>query len=676
VGIAADTVPGLTEGLGERGYDVREFVDGEALLGFLGHAIPGALLLDARKLRVVARIAQLYAGMGLKEERMPAVIAISRDGDLGHRLLAMRAGASALFSAPVDSLRVIGKLDELLGQSAQTEWRVLLVDADRAHATEAARTLVERGMTARLTGNGQAALAALAEFRPDVIVIDCDLPDVSGIELTQLIRQQHEFAAAPIILAADATGIRQRFDAIAAGGDEVLLKPVKARHLIGAVQARVQRAHWLREVIGTPGGRDARTALYSRTTLIEKLESALGDRSSALVYVALDHAPLLREQIGLSGLAALDAHVGNLLRSQLDELDVSAQYQDFHYFSLLSRRSRNELTSAAEHIRVALNAQPWQFNGRSFTLSASLGLALLGDQQTSVDAAVTNAQAAQLAAAHMGGNRVLWFETKEAALLPTDPLLAVRAVLSRPLTEEQTQFEFSAIAPLAGKLHGQYELSFKLRSVQHPGTTVPYSELAPVAAECNQLGTVDRWLLQHALEVREDQLKRGRQLRLFVPQAVTSALESEFAWWLEKELRARHLSATGLTIELACSSLIDAGERAAAQVKRLHKQGVRFCLVDFGRDWAAVHALKNLEVDFVRLSPNLVAELGNAKSMTDTLLALIRKAHASGAAVIAPEVDSLQRAHLLLRLGVDYGIGPAFARPQPQPDFDFNRPLW
>jgi PleD family two-component response regulator len=676
VGIATATVPGLAEGLSERGYDVREFADDESLLTFLAHAVPGALLVDVRKLRLTARIAQLYANLGLREERLPAVIAVSSDGDLGHRLLAMRAGANALFSAPVDSLRVIGKLDELLGQSAQTEWRVLLVDANRAQATDAARTLVERGMTARLAGNGQAALAALSEFRPDIIVIDCDLPDVSGIELTQLIRQQHEFAAAPIILAADATGIRQRFDAIAAGGDEVLLKPVKARHLIGAVQARVQRAHWLREVIGTPGGRDARTGLFSRTTLIEKLETALGDRSSALLYVALDHAAMLREQIGLSGLAALDAHVGNLLRSQLDEADISAQYQDFHYFTLLSRRSRNELTSAAEHIRVLLSGQPWTFNGRTHALTASMGLALLGDQQTSVDAAVTNAQAAQLAAAHMGGNRVLWFETKEAALLPTNPLLAVRAVLSRPLTEEQTQFEFQPIAPLAGKLQGQYELSFKLRSAQHPGTTVPYADLAPIAAECNQLATVDRWLLQHALEVREDQLKRGRQLRLFVPQAVTSALEPEFAWWLEKELKARHLSATGITIELACSTLIDAGERAARQLKTLHSQGVRFCLVDYGRDWAAVHALKNLDVDFVRLSPNLVAELGNAKSMTDTLLALVRKAHASGAAVIAPEVDSLQRGHLLLRLGVDYGVGPAFARPQPQPDFDFNRPLW
>ncbi|MGH8041491.1 MAG: EAL domain-containing protein [Rudaea sp.] len=675
-GLAPASVPGLAAGLRERGYDVREFADTASLLEFLAHAIPGALLLDARKLRIMARAAVQYAGMGLSGERMPAVLAISPDGDLGHRLLAMRAGAAALFSTPVDSLRVIGKLDELLHADALPEWRVLLVDADRVHAGDAARALVERGMTARLAANGKAALAALGDFRPDIVVIDHNLPDVSGVELIQLIRQQHEFAAVPIILAADANGTAQRFDAIAAGGDEVLLKPVKTRHLIGAVQARVQRAHWLREVIGKPGGRDARTGLYSRTTLIEKLEAALGDRSAALLYIAVDRASLLREQIGLAGLAALDAHVGNLLRSQLDELDLSAQYQDFHYFSLLNRRSRSELTAAAENVREALNAQPWEFNGRPYALSASLGLALLSGEQASVDSVVTNAQAAQLAAAHMGGNRVLWFEAKEAALLPIDPLLAVRAVLSRPLVAEQTQFEFQPVAPLAGKLHGQYELGFKVRSVQHPGTSVSYAELAPVAVECNQIATLDRMLLQRSLQVREEQLRRGRQLRLFVPQAVASALESEFAWWLERELKSRHLSGTGLTIELACSALIDAGEPALRQVRALHQHGVRFCLVDYGRDWAAVHALKNLDVDFVRLSPALVGELGSAKSISDTLLALVRKAHACGAAVIAPDVDSLQRAHLLLRLGVDYGVGPAFARPQPQPDFDFNRPLW
>jgi len=676
LGLGASAVPGLGASLVERGYDVREFAEGEQLLDFMKHAVPGALLVDARKLRVMSRINVLFNGEDFFDERMPALIAISPDGDLGHRLLAMRAGASALFGAPVDSMRVVGKVDELLAQGTQPEWRVLLVNQHRETAADAARCLVERGMTARLANNGQSALTALSEFRPDVIVIDCDLPDVSGIELTQLIRQQPEHAAVPIVLAADAADFGQRFDAIAAGGDEFLLKPVKARHLISAVHARAQRAHWLREVIGTPGGRDSRTGLFSRTTLIEKLEASLGDRSAAVIYFALDRSAILREQIGLAGLAAIDAHIGKILRAQLDELDVPAQFQDFSYFALVHRRSRNDVTAAAERVREIINQQPWQFNGTSHTLSASVGMGLLGGDNATVDSVVINAQAAQLAAAHLGGNRVLWFEAKEAALLPVDPILAVRAVLSRPLSQEQTRFEFQPIVPLAGKLTGQYELGFKVKSAQHPGTTIDYSDIAPAAVDSNQIATVDRWLLQHALEVRQEQLKRGRQLRLFVPQAVTSALQAEFLWWLERELKDRRLSGTGITLELACSSLIDAGARGTDQLKTLHQLGVRFCLVDFGRDWAAVHALKNFHVDFVRLSAGLVAELGSAKSISDTLLALVRKAHAVATAVIAPEVDNMQRAHLLLRLGVDYGCGPAFGRPQPQPDFDFTRPLF
>ena len=675
-GIDDSVAPGLLSALRERGFDTRVTTQPEDLLTFLENAIPGALILDARKLRIYGRVRAIYDKLAAEGEALPSLIVVSPDADLGHRLLAMRAGAAGFFQAPVDSLRVLAKLDELLAHNDAPAWRVLLVAPDRHNAVDAARALAERGMTARIVGNGQGTLSALAEFRPDVVVLDCNLPDVGGIELTQMIRQQPEYAAMPIILAADATSVNLRFDAIAAGGDEFLVKPLKTRHLLSAVTSRVRRAHWLREIIGNPDGRDTRTGLFSRNVLIEKLGNALGDRSAALLTIALDRSGELRERIGLAGLAAIDAHVGNLLRSQLDDLDLPAQYNDFHYFVLLRRRSRSDITGIAERLRFALAGQPFIYQGQSHALTASIGMALLGGEHANVDEVVTNAEAAQIAAAHLGGNRVLWFEAKEAALLPSDPLLAVRAVLSRPLTPEQTQFDFQPIVPLTGKLSGQFELSFKVKSTTQTGVAVAYADLAPVAAECNQLATLDRWLLERSLSVREEQLKRGRQLRLFVPQSVSTLLDPDIPYWLARELKERHLSGTGLTLELPCSELIDAGARAAERLKFLHQSGVRVCLVDFGRDWAAVHALKNLTIDFVRLSAGLVAELGTAKSISDTLLALVRKAHAAGCAVIAPEVDSINRAHLLLRLGVDYGLGPAFARPSGTPEFDFARPLW
>ncbi|HMM66289.1 MAG TPA: EAL domain-containing protein [Dokdonella sp.] len=677
LGETVRSAPGLSAALRERGYQVNEFDDVEGLLEFLRVARPGALLLDARALSQLGRIrACLDEGNAAELHAQPILLVFSRKGDLGDRLLAMRAGAAGLFSMPLDSLRVLASLDDLLVHANQTPWRVLLAEVDPVSASERARWLAERGMTVRLASNGQAALAALPDFRPDVLVVDQELSDVHGLELIQLVRDQPDQAALPIILMSSNGDIGQRFDAIAAGSDEVLLKPVKARHLAHALLSRLNRARRMRELIGTAGGRDPRTGLYSRTVLIEKLASAAGDRSAALMCIAIDRSQALRESIGISGFAALDAHIGQLLRSQLDVTDIAAHYQDFHYFVLVHRRSRGEMTMVADDIREQLSNQPWMLNGKDYQLTASIGLALLGGEQTSIDTMVTNAEAAQLAAAHMGGNRALWYEAREAALLPSDPLLAVRAVMGRPLKAEQATYDFMPIVPLAGKLSGQFDLRFRVLSTQNPGSSISYEDLVPAAAETKQLGEIDRMLLNHTLQMRGEQLKQGRQLRIFVPQSVESLLGADLCWWLDRELKSHHLSGTGLTLNLPCSPLIDAGERGRERIGELRKLGIRVCLNDFGRDWAAVHALKQLQADFVRLDPTLVHELGSIRSVADTVLALVRKAHAAGAAVIAPETDNINRAHLLLRLGVDYDGSAAFSQPLAKPDFDFSQPLW
>ncbi|HNR92429.1 MAG TPA: EAL domain-containing protein [Dokdonella sp.] len=673
-----DTVraaPGLAEALRERGYQVNTFDDIEALLGFLAVAVPGALLLDARMLRHIGRIRARITESLPDADHTPALFVFSPGNDLGDRLLAMRAGAAGLFSAPVDGLRVLARVDEVLMHTTQTPWRVLLAETDRAAAAERARWLAERGMTVRLAANGQAALSALTDFRPDVLIVDQELSDVRGLELIQLVRAQPEQAALPIVLMSANGEIGERFDAVAAGCDDVLLKPVRARHLCHAVSSRLSRVRGLRELIGVAGTSDPRTGLHTRSVLIEKLAAAAGDRSAALMCITIDHAQALRERIGLIGLAALDAHVGQVLRSQLDVTDVAAHYQDFRYFVLMHRHSRSEVTMAAEDIRAAFARHAWTF-GSEHALTASIGLTLLGGEQAGIDAIVGHAEAAQLAAEHMGGNRVLWYEAREAALLPTDPLLAVRAVVERPLKPEQAMFDFQPIVPLTGKLVGQFDLRFRVRSTQNPDATVAYEDLVPVAAETRQLAQVDRLLLQHTLTMREQQLKRGRQLRIFVPQSVESLMATDLAWWLERELKERHLSGTGLTLCLPCSPLIDAGSAARERMAHLRTLGLRICLNDFGRDWAAVHALKMLPVDVVRLDPALVQELGATRSTSDTVVALVRKAHAAGAAVVASEVDHVNRAHLLLRLGIDYAAGPAFSPPLTQPEFDFGRPLW
>jgi PleD family two-component response regulator/EAL domain-containing protein (putative c-di-GMP-specific phosphodiesterase class I) len=668
--------PGLDAALVERGYEPRHFGDVERVAEYLATARPGVILLDAMRLRALPRLIDAMGEAGPGTPLGPALVVVSTARDLTHRLLALRSGATAFFGPPLDGYRIVARLEELLGREEATPYRVLLVDADREHAAQCGRWLVDMGMTARIAFDAQSAITAASEFRPDAALIDFHLPDARGFELAQALHQQPEFATLPIVIHADEADDAQRFDAIAAGADEVLVKPLKPRHLMSVIRSRVQRAQWLRGRAAEASGRDSRTGLFLRHHLVERLTGPAPSRGATLLLVALDRAERLREAVGFAGLAAFESEVAQAFREVLAAGDVVAPLRDFTYAVLAQREHRDQVTELGERLRRKLAEKHAGAGDSGAPISVSIGITRLDDDEPEVDARIARADAAAMAAARVGGNRVLWYEPSDYALVRPDPQLAVRAVLSRPWHDGNSQVDFRPLVPLAGKLGGQFDLQFALVSTQEPRARADYTQYAGVAGEIGALDAIERRRLGAAFAAREDKLRLGKQIRLFLPVAAASLLDDALVGWLIEELKARKLSGTGLTLELASADLLDRRQDLAEPLRRLRQAGVRLGLSDYGRDWAAVHVLKLLPVDFLRLDPELVQHTTTDKAVSTTLLALVRKAHQLGAAVIAPGVDSIERAHVLLRLGIDYGVGDGLGRALAEPEFDFNRPIW
>ncbi len=676
LGVTESLAPGLLDSLTERGFQVRHFSEIDDLETWLVGTRPGVLVLEAPRLRAVPRLAQKLGEGAPGSPLGPALVVLSGSRDVTHRLLAMRTGATAFFGAPLDSYRVVQRIEELLGRVEATPFRVLIVDADREHAATCGRWLVEQGMTARLAFDGETGLAALGEFRPDIVLVDYTLPDARGYELAQVMHQQAEFATVPIVLYADEADDAQRFDAIAAGADEVLTKPLKPRHLTSVIRSRVQRAQWLRGQASHAAGRNPRTGLWLREHLIDRIGDARLPRGTALLLVALDRADRVREAVGLTGLAHLETEIAQAMREALATGDQAAPLRDFVYAVIASREHRDQVTELAERLRFKLAERRAGGGEDAVPITASIGITLLDESEPGADARVARAEAASMAASRVGGNRVLWYEPSEYTLVRPDPQLAVRAVLSRPWNDANARVEFRPMVPLTGKLGGQFDLVFALVSTQDPGARADYGIYAPVAAEMGALHDLDRRRLAIALEARESRLRLGRQIRLFLPALADTLLDAPLIDWLLEELKARKLSGTGLTLELSSRDLVDRRAVLAEPIKRLRQAGVRLGLSDFGRDWAAVHLLNALPLDFLRLDPELVENTTSDKAVSSTLLALVRKAHQLGAMVIAPTVESIDRAHVLLRLGIDYGVGDGLGRAVAEPEFDFNRPIW
>jgi EAL domain-containing protein (putative c-di-GMP-specific phosphodiesterase class I)/GGDEF domain-containing protein len=641
LGVAENDAPGLTDSLTERGYQVRRFGDAAELEAYLKSARPGVLMLHSAQLRSMPRLAAALADAAPGTPLGPALIVLSGQRDVTQRLLAMRSGATAFFEAPLDSYRIVARIEELLGREQATPYRVLLVDADREHSSQCGRW-----------------------------------PDARAFELAQMMHQQPEFATLPIVLYGEGFDDAQRFDAIAAGAEDVLVKPLKPRHLTSVIRSRVQRAQWFRGQAAQTAGRDPRTGMYLRSYIVDRLGAGALPSGCALLFVGLDRTERVREALGLAGLAQFESEIAQAFREALAAGDAAAPLNDFSFLVMATRDHRDLITELAERLRQKLAERRAGGGDAAQPVTASVGITLLDDVGGTVDERVARAEAAAMAAARVGGNRVLWYEPNNYALVRPDPQLAVRAVLTRPWNESNCRIDFRPIVPLAGKLGGQYDLAFSLVSANEPGARAEYLQYAPVAREMQALAELDKRRFVAAMTAREERLRHGRQIRLFMPVLADTLLDEPLMDWLVAELRSRKLSGTGFTFELTSAELLDRREALAAPLARLRQAGIRTGLADFGRDWAAVHVLGELQADFLRLDTELVLMTTTDKAVNSTLLALVRKAHSLGAQVIAPDVEAIERAHVLLRLGIDYGVGDGLARPVAEPEFDFNRPIW
>ncbi|MEW6269033.1 MAG: ATP-binding protein [Thermodesulfobacteriota bacterium] len=116
--------------------------------------------------------------------------------------------------------------------------RVLVAD-DNADMRAYIVRLLEPHWRVEAVADGEAALAALRRYRPDVLVTDVMMPKLDGIELTRAIRGDPELRTLPVILLSARAGEESRIEGVAAGADDYVTKPFSARELVARVNAHL-----------------------------------------------------------------------------------------------------------------------------------------------------------------------------------------------------------------------------------------------------------------------------------------------------------------------------------------------------------------------------------------------------------------------------------------------------
>jgi diguanylate cyclase (GGDEF)-like protein len=204
------------------------------------------------------------------EHKIPLLFFSAEETDTMTRLAAVRAGGREFFSGSLDASNLFERIEVLTNIAQYEPYKVLVVDDSRAQATHTERVLNSAGIVTRTLIEPIEAMNHLADFQPDLIILDMYMPECNGPELAQVIRHNDRYVSVPIIYLSAEDDLDKQLDAMSEGGDDFLTKPIKPRHLIATVRNRASRARSLRARMV----RDSLTGLYNHTHTLQLLEDA------------------------------------------------------------------------------------------------------------------------------------------------------------------------------------------------------------------------------------------------------------------------------------------------------------------------------------------------------------------------------------------------------------------
>ena len=116
--------------------------------------------------------------------------------------------------------------------------RVLVVDDEPAVRRFLRSSLQTRGYQISEAQTGEEAISSVAASRPDIILLDIGLPDLSGVEVTRVLR---EWCSIPIIMLSVRDQEQDKVAALDAGADDYLTKPFGLNELLARLRASLRR---------------------------------------------------------------------------------------------------------------------------------------------------------------------------------------------------------------------------------------------------------------------------------------------------------------------------------------------------------------------------------------------------------------------------------------------------
>jgi len=641
--------------LRKAGFVVEYFDNPQTCMQRLYMDSPAAILMDPdferSGLKALSNVHQIKA---LLTSATPIILMSGRT-DVNAKLRSLRAGSSDYLVKPLDFNFLVEKLVSVITHNTKT-YRVMLVDDDADITNLQAEVLRHAGMEVLSVNQPLTSLQRAAKFKPDLVLLDMHMPDVNGIELAVLLRQDPEFLLLPIIFVTSDTDadLHKRMKAL--GINALLTKPFAVDELLAVCEQALADTSALKNRVARVTRHTQQPQQINRSYFFSALEdelhkNGLGNQTSALYYLSINNLAELSSQLGTVGLLELHEQLSHRLNETVGSDEQWMDLSPMVACVLAGKRSPEFHRQRSEQFTKHLSSQTYIINGRPLSLQIKVGT-------TPLNATLGTANNALLQAEHA-------FERSNSSLPVNDKnfIEPVLPTLSNIVFNRDLSLAFQPIISLEEAKIEHFSVLTRLRNEN--GEPIPAGQFLNRLTQPGKRLELDRWVLQQAVDAIAENSATREQATLFIHLAEETLQQSAFFSFAANVLRSSRLRGDGrLVFMLEESWVIHHIPQARTIIKALGDIRCSTCLTRAGEDPQLLELLNELPLNYLRLSPKLTGATSDPKPME----LLIKAATERGMQVIATQIENSRNLSGLWMQGVRLFEG-FFIQP---PDTNFH----
>lgn len=521
------------------------------------------------------------------------------------------------------------------------------------------------------------ALTVLEDVRPDVLLLDLVMPEISGFDILTEIRRHPELRHLPVVVLTSSTDTETKLRALDLGATDFLAKPVDPSELA----LRVRNTLAVKAYQDRLAYYDPLTNFPNRRSFIDQLESTFsrsrisGERF-AVLNIEVDQFEKIRDTQGihiadevLIGVAqSLERAVRDTdsLARLIDENDLRFEFSRFDggAFALLVR-SMTEVENAAvvaKRIREALKS-PIRVADNEIFITVSIGIGVYPGNSDDCANLLREASSAKDYARGLGGDR---FQFASAVISARyEKRLTIESKLRYAVQNGELLLHFQPQLDVETNRIVGFESLLRWRSPELG--MVPPGNFIQLAEETGLIIPIGEWILEQACRTLKAWHERfDQKLSLAVNLSTKQFYERGFVDMVTRIIRDSRIDASRLTLELTESLLIDDVEHSILKLSALKSTGARLSIDDFGTGYSSLSYLQRLPVDELKVDRSFVASVTTSKSTRAITSSIIFLARSLGLTTVAEGVETDEQLVYLQSHECDVYQGYLFSPPVPE----------